>query len=54
MMLNINIGRMQESKFIDEEKDPGVIIYSKLKFSSYIVNQVKIDNRSYLKTIQLS
>ena len=44
-MINIDIGQMQELKFIDEEKDLGVIIDSKLKFSSHIVNQVKKTNR---------
>ena len=44
-MMNIDIGQMLELKFIDEEKDLGVIIDSKLKFSSYIVNQVKTANR---------
>ena len=43
--MNIDIGQMLELKFIDEEKDLGVIIDSKLKFSSYIVNQVKTANR---------
>ena len=36
---------MQGLKSIDEEKDLGVIIDSKLKFSSHIVNQVKKANR---------
>ena len=31
-MLNINIGQMQDLKFIDKEKDVGVITDSKLKF----------------------
>ena len=44
-MMNIDIGQMLELKFIDEEKDLGVIIDSKLKFSSYVVNQVKTANR---------
>ena len=44
-MMNIDIGQMLELKFIDEEKDLGVIIDSKLKFFSYIVNQVKTANR---------
>ena len=45
MMMNIDIGQMQELKFIDEEKDLGVIIDSKLKFSSHIVNQGNKANR---------
>ena len=44
-MLNIDNGQMQELKFIDEEKDLRVIIDSKLKFSSHIVNQMKKANR---------
>ena len=44
-MLNIDIGQMQESKFIDEEKDLGIIIDLKLKFSSHIVNHVEKTNR---------
>ena len=44
-MLIIDIGQMQELKFIREEKDIGVIIDSKLKFSSHTVNQVKKANR---------
>ena len=44
-MMNIDIGQKQELKFIDEEKDLGVIVDSKLKFSSHIVNQVKKANR---------
>ena len=44
-MLNIDIGQMQELQFIDEEKDLGVTIDLKLKFSSYIVNEVKKANR---------
>ena len=44
-MMNIDIGQKQELKFIDEEKDLGVIVDSKLKFSSLIVNQVKKANR---------
>ena len=43
--MNIDIGQKQELKFIDEEKDLGVIVDSKLKFSSLIVNQVKKANR---------
>ena len=44
-MLNIDIGQMQELQFIDEEKDLGVTIDLKLKFSSHIVNEVKKANR---------
>ena len=44
-MMNIYIGQKQELKFIDEEKDLGVIVDSKLNFSSHIVNQVKKANR---------
>ena len=44
-MMNIGIGQMHELKFIDEVKDVGVVIDSKLKFSSHIVNQVKKVNR---------
>ena len=40
-MVNVDIDQMQELKFIDKEKDLGVIIDSKLKFLSHIVNQVK-------------
>ena len=43
-MLNIDIGQMQELQFIDEEKDLGVTIDLKLKFSSHIVNEVKKAN----------
>ena len=43
-MLNIDIGQMQELQFIDEGKDLGVIIDSKLKFSSHIVQQAKKAN----------
>ena len=56
-MMNIDIGQMQELKFIDEEKDLGVIIDSKLKFLSHIVKQVKKPNRLmglYSKIIQIS
>ena len=45
MMVNIDIDQMQELKLIDKEKDLGVIIDSKLKFSSHIVQQVKKANR---------
>ena len=44
-MMDIDIGQMQELMFIDEEKDLGIIIYSKLKFSSHIVNEVRKANR---------
>ena len=44
-MMNIDIGQKQELKFIDEEKDLGVIVHSELKFLSHIVNQVKRANR---------
>ena len=44
-MMNIDIGQMQELKFIDEEKDLGVITDSKLNFSIHTVNQVKKANR---------
>ena len=44
-MMNIDIGQKQELNFIDEEKDLGVIVDSKLKFSSHIVNQVKKANK---------
>ena len=44
-MLNIDIGQMQELQFIDEEKDLGVTIDLKLKFSSHIFNEVKKANR---------
>ena len=44
-MLNIDIGQMQELQFIDEEKDLGVTIDLKLKFSNHIVNEVKKANR---------
>ena len=52
-MLNIDIGQMQELQFIDEGKDLGVIIDSKLKFSSHIVNQLKKANR-LMRLIQRS
>ena len=55
--MNIDIGQMQELKFIDEGKDLGVIIDSKLKFLSHIVKQVKKPNRLmglYSKIIQIS
>ena len=44
-MINIDIGQKQELKFINEEKDLGVIVDSKLKFWSHIVNRVKKANR---------
>ena len=44
-MMNIDTGQKQELKFIDEEKDLGAIVDSKLKFSSHIVNLVKKANR---------
>ena len=44
-MVNIDIDQMQELKLIGKEKDLGVIIDSKLKFSSHIVQQVKKANR---------
>ena len=44
-MMDIDIGQMQELKFIDDEKDLGVITDSKLKFSSHIVNQGKKASR---------
>ena len=44
MMVNIDIDQMQELKLIDKEKDLGVIIDSKLKFSSHIVQQAKKAN----------
>ena len=44
-MMNIDIGQKQELNFIDEEKDLGVIVDSKLEFSSHIVNQVKKANK---------
>ena len=44
-MMNIDIGQKQELKFIDEEKDLGVVVGSKLKISNHIVNQVKKANR---------
>ena len=44
-MMNIDIGQKRELKFIDEEKDLGVQVDSKLKFSSHLVNQVKKTNR---------
>ena len=44
-MLNTDIGRIQKLKYVDKEKDLGVIIDSKVKFSSHIVNQVKKANR---------
>ena len=52
-MLNIDIGQMQDLKFIDKEKDVGVIIDSKLKFSSHIFNQVKKAKR-FMDLIQRS
>ena len=36
---------MQELQFTNEEEDLGVIIDSKLKFSSHMVNQVEKGNR---------
>ena len=36
---------MQELEFIDEEKDLGVLIDSKLKFLSHSANQMKKANR---------
>ena len=42
--MNIDIGQKQELKFIDEVKDLGVIVDSKLTFSSHIVNQAKKAN----------
>ena len=50
-MMNIDIGQKQELKFIDEEKDLGVVVGSKLKISSHIVNQVKKANRLMDHTI---
>ena len=44
IMIN-HIGQMQELKIIDEETDLDVIIESKLKFSSCVINQVKKPNR---------
>ena len=44
IMVNIDIDQMQELKLIDKEKDLGVIIDSKLKFSSHIVQQAKKAN----------
>lgn len=38
-MLNIDTGRMQELKFVDEEKDMRVTIDSRCKFLSHIVKQ---------------
>ena len=52
-MLNIDISQMQELQFIEEGKDLGVIIDSKLKFSSHIVNQLKKANR-LMRLIQRS
>ena len=43
-MVNIDIDQMQELKLIGKEKDLGVIIDSKLKFSSHIVQQAKKAN----------
>ena len=45
IMVNIDIDQMQELKLIGNEKDLGVIIDSKLKFSSHIVQQMKKANR---------
>ena len=44
-MMNIDIDQMQELESTDDNKDLGVIIDLKLKFSSRIVNQVKKANR---------